>query len=205
MNARIETSRALKLFLDTIVALQNANDADEDAMKVVNRQVGWHKLLQIKPNLEAMVENADTSPLVMAAEQYANVRKFSGVFLQIFTFHSHRKHDPLLAAIRILRGLYAEGRRVLPDRVPIGHLGSSEKKLIFVDGKPDRRLYEIATLAHLRDRLRSGDVWVDGSRSFRPIDEHLMPKPAFVAMKDEGKLGLGVQGDGAACSRKSSR
>lgn len=198
MNARIETSRALKLFLDTIVALQNANDADEDAMKVVNRQVGWHKLLQIKPNLEAMVENADTSPLVMAAEQYANVRKFSGVFLQIFTFQSHRKHDPLLAAIRILRGLYAEGRRVLPDRVPIGHLGSSEKKLIFVDGKPDRRLYEIATLAHLRDRLRSGDVWVDGSRSFRPIDEHLMPKPAFVAMKDEGKLGLGVQGDGAA-------
>lgn len=67
-----------------------------------------------------------------------------------------------------------------------------------MDGKPDRRLYEIATLAHLRDRLRSGDVWVDGSRSFRPIDEHLMPKPAFVAMKDEGKLGLGVQGDGAA-------
>lgn len=85
-----------------------------------------------------------------------------------------------------------------PDRVPVGHLGSSEKKLIFDGGKPDWRLYEIATLAHLRDRLRSGDVWVDGSRSFRPIDEHLMPKPAFVAMKDEGKLGLGVHGDGAA-------
>ena len=198
MNARMETSKALRLFLDTIVALQNANDADEDAMSVVNRQVGWHKLLQIKPNLEAMVENADTSPLVMAAEQYANVRKFAGVFIQTFMFHSHRRYDPLLAAISILKGLYAEGKRVLPDRVPVGHLGSSEKKLVFDCGKPDRRLYEIATLAHLRDRLRSGDVWVDGSRSFRPIDEHLMPKPAFVAMKDEGKLGLGVQGDGAA-------
>ncbi|UVV70746.1 Tn3 family transposase [Brucella anthropi] len=198
MNARMETSKALRLFLDTIVALQNANDADEDALRVINREVGWHKLLQIKPNLEAMVENADTSPLATAAEQYANVRKFAGVFLQTFTFHSHRKHDPLLAAISTLKGLYTKGRRVLPDRVPVGHLGSSEKKLIFVDGKPDRRLYEIATLAHLRDRLRSGDVWVDGSRSFRPIDEHLMPKPAFVAMKDEGKLGLGVQGDGAA-------
>ncbi|TCQ70422.1 TnpA family transposase [Ochrobactrum sp. BH3] len=198
MNARMETSRALKLFLDTIVALQNANDADEDAIRVINREVGWHKLLQIKPNLEAMVENADTSPLATAAEQYANVRKFAGVFLQTFTFHSHRTYDPLLAALSTLKGLYTEGRRVLPDRVPVGHLGSSEKRLIFVDGKPDRRLYEIATLAHLRDRLRSGDVWVDGSRSFRPIDEHLMPKPAFVAMKDEGKLGLGVQGDGAA-------
>ncbi len=115
------------LFLDTIVALQNANDADEDAIKVVNRQVGWQKLLQIKPNLETMVENADTSPLAMAAEQYANVRKFAGVFLQTFTFHSHRKHDPLLAGISTLKGLYAEGKRVLTDRVPVGHLGSSEK------------------------------------------------------------------------------
>lgn len=198
MNARMETSKALRLFLDTIVALQNANDADEDVMSVVNRQVGWHKLLQIKPNLEAMVENADTSPLVMATEQYANVRKFASVFLQTFMFHSHRRYDPLLAAVSTLKWLYAEGKRVLPDRVPVGHLGSSEKKLIFDGGKPDRRLYEIATLAHLRDRLRSGDVWVDDSRSFRPIDEHLIPKPDFVAMKDEGKLGLGVQGDGAA-------
>ncbi len=127
MNARMETSKALRLFLDTIVALQNANDADEDAIRVINREVGWHKLLQIKPNLEAMVENADTSPLATAAEQYANVRKFAGVFLQTFKFHSHRKHDPLLAAISTLKGLYTEGRRVLPDRVPVGHLGSVEK------------------------------------------------------------------------------
>jgi TnpA family transposase len=198
MNARIETSKALRLFLDTILALQAANDADEDAIEMVNRKVGWHRLLQIKPGLEAMVEDGDVSPLVMAAEQYGNVRKFAGAFLQAFTFHSRRRHDPLLAAIAALKMLYAEGRRVLPDRVPVGHLGATERKLIFESGKPDRRLYEVATLAHLRDRLRSADIWVDGSRSFRPIDEHLMPKPAFLTMKEEGKLGLGVQGDGAA-------
>lgn len=82
--------------------------------------------------------------------------------------------------------------------MPVGHLGPKERKLIFEAGKPDRRLYEIATLALLRDRLRSVNIWVEGSRSFRSIDEHLMPKPAFVTMKEEGKLGLGVQGDGVA-------
>lgn len=87
---------------------------------------------------------------------------------------------------------------MLPDRVPVGHLAKSERELIFEGGKPDRRLYEIATFAHLRDRLRSGDVWVDGSRSFRPVDEHLMPKPAFVTLKEDDKLSLGVQNDGAA-------
>jgi hypothetical protein len=195
MNARIETSKALRLFLDTILALQAANDADEDAIEAVNREVGWHRLLQIKPSLEAMVENGDVSPLVMAAEQYGNIRKFAGAFLQAFTFRSRRRHDPLLAAVAVLKMLYVEGRRVLPDRVPVGHLGATEKKLIFEDGKPDRRLYEIATFAHLRDRLHSRDVWVEGSRSFRPIDEDLMPKPTFVALKGQDQLGLGVASD----------
>jgi TnpA family transposase len=198
MNNRIETSKALRLFLDTIVALQAANDADEDAIEIVNRQVGWHRLLQIKPGLEAMVEQNDVSSLVLAAGQSGNIRKFAGAFLQTFTFHSRRRHDPLLSALGTLKMLYVEGRRVLPDRVPVGHLRLTEKKQIFKDGKPDRRLYEIATLALLRDRLRSGDISVEGSRSFRSIDEHLMPKPAFVAMKEEDRLGLGVQGDGVA-------
>ena len=195
MNARIETSKALRLFLDTIVALQAANDNDVDPMTILDRRVGWHRLLQIKPSLEAMVENGDMSPLVLAAEQYGNIRKFAGAFLQAFTFRSHRRHDPLLAAVAILKILYVEGRRVLPDRVPVGHLGANEKKLIFEDGKPDRRLYEIATFAHLRDRLHSRDVWVEGSRSFRPIDEDLMPKPTFVALKGQDQLGLGVPSD----------
>lgn len=56
MDARLETSKALRLFIDTIVALQAANDTYEDALATVNRQVGWHRLLQIKPGLEAMVE-----------------------------------------------------------------------------------------------------------------------------------------------------
>jgi hypothetical protein len=198
MDARLETSQALRLFLDTIVALQAAIDTDEDALATVNRQVGWHRLLQIKPGLEAMVESAGASPLVLAAEQHGNIRKFAGAFLQAFTFKSRRRHDPLLAAVAALQLLYAEGRRVLPDRVPVGHLGPTEKKLIFEEGKPDRRLYEIATLTHLRDRLHRRDVWVEGSRSFRPIDEDLMPKPAFVALKEESQLGLGVPSDGAA-------
>ena len=198
MDVRLETSQALRLFLDTIVALQTANDTDEDALATVNRQVGWHRLLQIKPGLEAMVESAGASPLVLAVEQHGNIRKFAGSFLQAFTFKSRRRHDPLLAAVAALQLLYAEGRRLLPDRVPVGHLGPTEKKLIFQEGKPDRRLYEIATLTHLRDRLHRRDVWVEGSRSFRPIDEDLMPKPTFAVLKEENQLGLGVPSDGAA-------
>lgn len=83
----------------------------------------------------------------------------------------------------------------LPDSVPVGHLGKSERAQICENEKPDRRLYEIATLAQLRDRLNARNVWGKGSRSFRPIDEHLMPTLAFVALKEDDELGLGVQSD----------
>ena len=179
VNARTETSKALRLFLDTILALQAANDREENAFETLDRKVGWHRLLRMKPELEAMVEENEASPLALAAEQYANVRKYAGRFLETFIFHSTRRHDPLLAAIEVLKQLYAEGRRVLPDRVPVAHLGTTERKLIFGQARPDRRLYEIATLAALRERLRSADIWVEGSRAFRPINEHLMPRPAF--------------------------
>lgn len=197
MDCRPDTAKALRMFLDTITALQSANDCGRNALEVLDQKVGWHRLLQMKPELESMVEDNEASPLALAGEQYATVNKYAGAFIQAFSFHSARRHDPLLAAISLLKRLYAEKRRTLPDRVPVTHLSQADRRLIFGQGRPDRRLYEIATLAVLRDRLRSADIWVDGSRSFRPIDEHLMPRSTFDTMKDENRLGLGVQGDGA--------
>ena len=196
MDCRPETAKALRMFLDTITALQSANDYGRNALEVLDQKVGWHRILRMKPELESMVEDNEASPLTLAGEQYATVSKYVGAFLQAFTFQSARRHDPLLAAISMLKRLYAEKRRTLPDRVPVTHLSQTDRKLIFGE-KPDRRLYEIATLVVLRNRLRSADIWVEGSRSFRPIDEHLMPRSTFTRMKEEDRLGLGVHGDGA--------
>ncbi len=198
MDSRPDTAKALRMFLDTITALQSANHYGRNALEVLDQEVGWHRLLRMKPELESMVEDNEASPLTLAAEQYATVHKYAGAFLQTFTFRSACRHDPVLAAISLLKRLYVEKRRALPDRVPVTHLHQADRRLILGRECPDRRLYEIATLAALRDRLRSADIWVDGSRSFRPIDEHLMPRSTFTTMKEEDRLGLGVQGDGAA-------
>ena len=205
MDCRPDTAKALRMFLDTITALQSANDYGRNALEVLDQKVGWHRLLRMKPELESMVEDNEASPLALAAEQYATVSKYAGAFLQAFTFQSAWRHDPLLAAISLLRLLYAEKRRTLPDRAPVTHLSQADRRLIFGQERPDRRLYEIATLAALRDRLRSADIWVYGSRSYRPIDEHLMPRSTFDTMKEEDRLGLGVQGDGAQWLAEASQ
>jgi hypothetical protein len=195
VEAQQDTTKVLRLFRDTLRALVVASDTGRNAIDVLDDEVGWHRLLQAQPEVEAMVRDADPDPLLLAAERYSTIRKYTARFLETFTFCSSRKHDSLLAAIGTLKTLQAANRRTLPERVPVGHLSTKSRKLIFGDAGPDRRLYEIATLAVLRDRLRSGDIWVEGSRAFRPMDEQLMPKPDFAALKASDDLGLGVPQD----------
>ena len=59
------------------------------------------------------------------------------------------------------------------------------KELVLENGKPDRRLYETAVLATLRDRLRSGDVWIERTRNYQRFDEYLLP-PADVTTAAAG-------------------
>ena len=127
-----------------------------------------------------------------AAERSDSLRRSGQVLLQAFVFHSARRHDPLLAALDLLRRLHQDGRRALPQKVPVRHLTPKVRKAVSADGRPDRRLYEVATLACLRDRLRAGDIWVEGGRSYRPLHAHLMPTATFSARKNTDDLGLGL-------------
>lgn len=62
------------------------------------------------------------------------------------------------------------------------------RRLVMEEGGPNRRLYETAVLATLRDKLRSGDVWVERSASYRRFDSYLLPQEAVPAVTAELKL-----------------
>jgi hypothetical protein len=49
----------------------------------------------------------------------------------------------------------------------------------------DRHFHELCTLSELRDRLRAGDVWVQGNRQYREFESFLIPSDAFVRMRQE--------------------
>jgi len=59
----------------------------------------------------------------------------------------------------------------------------------------DRRYYELCALSELKNALRSGDIWVQGSRQFKDFDEYLMPSKKFAALRQGGALPLAVNAD----------
>ena len=68
-----------------------------------------------------------------------------------------------------------DGRSSFPKRPPASFLSAKWRRLIFASGQADRRLYEAAVLATLRERLRGSDIWVAGSRDWRAFEDHLLP------------------------------
>jgi hypothetical protein len=85
-----------------------------------------------------------------------------------------------IAAVNALRELNRSGRRDVPADAPMPF--RKEWRALVKEGgdKPDRHLWETAVLAHLRNKWRSGDVWIERSANYRRFDSYLLP-PAQVA------------------------
>jgi hypothetical protein len=173
-----DVAKALLLFRRTIAALKQAQETGEDGGALVDREVGMRRLEDALPIIGAVADVADQDILITAAERYSVLRRFSPRFLAAFRFESNVPHDPVLAAIEVLKAVNRDGARTLPKRPPASFLPSKWRKLIFAGGVADRRLYETAMLATLRDRLRGSDIWVAGSRDYRAFEDYLLPAEA---------------------------
>lgn len=60
----------------------------------------------------------------------------------------------MLAAIEVIKAADQAGAKTFTERPPASFLSPKWHKLIFASGPAERRLYETAVLAALRDRLR---------------------------------------------------
>ncbi len=136
----------------TITALQSANDHGRNALDVLDQRVGWDRLLRMKPELESMVEDNETAPLTVAAEQYAtstNTRCVpSGLHVPLGA-----SPRPASRAIALLNAPPCREAADTPGSHPAHPPQPDRSALIFEQEKPIAVFYEIATLAALRDRL----------------------------------------------------
>jgi len=173
-------------------AMLAAKANGEDQIAAVERALGWDRLKTVVADAEAVVANARPDNLGEIVGRHVSVRRISPIILGAFTFRSWKESDPLLAALDVLRGLHASGVKKLPPRPPMAFLKPAWRKLVKTDTGVDRKAYEVAVMMALRDRLQSGDVWVEGSRAFRAFDDFLLPPEVFAARGRAGELGLSV-------------
>ncbi|WP_420095015.1 hypothetical protein [Escherichia coli] len=112
---------------------------------------------------------------------------------RMFILFAERKvgeqHGPaaqgVLAAVQTLREMNADNLRKVPADAPTAFIKPRWKPLVITPEGLDRKFYEICALSELKNALRSGDIWVKGSRQFRDFDDYLLPAEKFAALKRE--------------------
>lgn len=182
-----DVGRLMRLFHRTIEALSLARESDRDAFAVVDETVGWPQLLRVRGDVAGLADLVEEDPLVRAADRYVTLRKFAPALLEALTFKAARSKDPILAAVELLKELNQSGRRDIPPEAPMP-FRKEWRRLVTEGGKPSRRLYETAVLATLRNKLRSGDVWVERSSNYRRFDAYLLPATAVAPIAAELRL-----------------
>jgi TnpA family transposase len=183
---------SMRALLGMAKAMLAAKARGEDQVAAVERALGWDRLNNLVAEAEKIVIRARDDNLNEIVDRYPTVRRTAPIMLHAFVFRSWKPDDPLLTALDALRELYATGQKKLPSHAPAAFLRAAWRKLIGTGAAADSRAYQVAVIMALRDRLRCGDIWVEGSRAFRAFDDFLLPPETFAARQRENELGLAV-------------
>ncbi|MFP5517498.1 MAG: Tn3 family transposase, partial [Alphaproteobacteria bacterium] len=187
-----DTQTQLRVLLTACKAVIGAREAGTDPYEAVDQGVGWFRFMKCVTDSEALAKPEIADPRTEMLGRYATVRAFAPTLLNRFSFLGSASVTPLLRALDTIRVMYAAGRRTLPEKPPTGFIRRSWRPFVIKKEGIDRRAYEICALSELRDRLRAGDVWVEGSRQYRDFESCLMPRPTFDILHEEGALPVAV-------------
>ena len=132
----------------------------------------------------------DHGHLAMMDASMAYLRQFVPDVLAAVRFDGGPGMEDLLQAVAVLAGLYAAKARKVPDGAPDGFVparwaGYLEKAAKDGDVTAYRHYWELCVLMALRDGLRSGDIYVPGSRRYADPASFLLTPQQCHARADQ--------------------
>lgn len=168
-------------------ALLTAKVSGGDIGAAVEAVVGWDDLGREVDEARKLIRPDAVDPVTIAATNYPVLRQVGPLFIASFTFGAVPACHTLARAVAIMRDLHLGRLKKLPPDTPVAFIRQAWRRAIG-PGIPDRRVYEFCVLVELRDRLRAGDMWVEGSRRYRAVEQQLIPGPVFATMRAAGPL-----------------
>lgn len=176
-------------------ALVNAKQTGSDPYAAIEAVIPWKDFTQSITEADQLAQPESFDHLHLVVEQFSTLRRYTPEFLEVLTLRAAPAAQPVLDAIEVVRGMNAVGARSVPVDATTAFIKSRWKSLILTEAGVDRRFYEICVLSELKNALRSGDIWVQGSRQYRDFDDYLLPAEAFSELKRTKTLPIAINPD----------
>ena len=176
-------------------ALLNAKESGDDPFAAIGAIIPWDIFSESIAEAEKLAQPEDFDYLALVADSFNQLRRYTPTLLESLNMKAAPAARDLLAGVEVLKGMNENQARKVPDDAPTSFVRKRWKNLVHMPEGLNRRFYELCVLSELKNSLRSGDIWVTGSRQFKDFEEYLPSASRFTTQRDQQALGLAVETD----------
>lgn len=191
LAGRAKSGEDRQALLDELLAIVTDPQITDEEIggRIRGDRIGWDRLraaiAQAKPRLPR-----DHGHLAALDSSCNYLRQFTPAVLSAVRFAGGTAATELLIAVDMLRELNATGRRKVFDEAPAGFAPTQWRGYLEEARKSGsvtacRHYWELCVLLGLRDGLRSGDVYVPGSRCYADSAAYLLTTEQWAPQRAE--------------------
>ncbi len=176
-------------------ALLDAKQSGSDPFAAIEAIIPWEVFSESINEAETLAQPEAFDFLALVGDGFTQLRRYTPTLLESLSMKAAPTARDLLAGVEVLKGMNERQARKVPDDAPTSFVRKRWESLVRTQDGLDRRFYELCVLSELKNSLRSGDIWVQGSRQFKDFEEYLLPAPRFTVQREQKALGLAVETD----------
>lgn len=185
--ARADVDRLV--LLDEMIGVVLDDSLDDAAVGTRLRGLGRVRLTAAARGPDERLP-CDRGHLELMEARFAHIRSFAPRVLAALSFSASVSPSEVLAAVHLLQTVNSAGRRHVPDDAPVGFIPARWQPYLAGartagDEKQFKHYWELCVLFALRGALRSGEVWVEGSRRYANPASYLIPPADWPAQRAE--------------------
>ena len=145
-------------------ALITAREAKQDLATALEEVMPWERFVATVTEAETLLQSKANDYLDGLGSYYGQLRKYAPLLLDTFTFLGAPSSASLIKALQVIVEVNTGARKKVSSSAPRAFIKPRWIEHVTTLTGIDRQYYEFAALHELRNHLRSGDVWVTGSR-----------------------------------------
>lgn len=176
-------------------ALLNAKATGSDPFAAIEAIIPWDVFSESIQEAEKLAQPEAFDYLSLARDGFKQLRRYTPLLLETLTMKAAPGACDVLAGVEVLKRMNEHRIRKVPDDAPTSFLRKRWESLVQTSDGLDRCFYELSVFSELKNSLRSGDIWVQGSRQFKDFEEYLLPTPRFKSQREQNELGLPIETD----------
>ena len=185
-------------------ALIKARDENIDPFTTIESIMPWGKIVESVKEANDLLRPIDYDYLDLLVNKFPHLRKYTPKLLQSLKFKSVKSLDSLIKALAAIREMNEAGKRKLPDDAPRDFISNRWKKYVYEkNGSINRHYYEMAALTELCNHVKSGNIWIEGSKQHKDFNEYIISCEGWKNISDTG-LAVNSSADNYIEERKAA-